>query len=125
MVLVDSSVWIDHLRFADAQMERLLLAGQVQGHAFVVGESARGNPRNRAEILEGLDGFPMVIAATGEGARSLVETQKTFGKGIGYIDVHLLASMQLTPETLLWTRDKRLHELALALSQAFLEARLN
>ena len=125
MVLVDSSVWIDHLRFADPRMERLLLAGDVMGHPFVVGEIAMGNPRNRAEILEDLDGFPMAIAATDEEARHLIETQKMFGKGISYIDAHLLASVRLTLGTVLWTRDKRLHEVALALSLAFQEARPN
>ncbi len=122
MVLVDSSVWIDHIRFSQPEMERLLLAGRVLGHPMLSGELALGSMKNRTQVLEEIDGLPQAIAATDDEVRCFIETHKLFGRGIGYLDAHLLVAVQLTPETLLWTRDKRLREAAVALSLAFQEA---
>lgn len=125
MVLVDSSVWIDHIRFAEPQLQRLLLAGDVLGHPLVSGEVSLGGLRNRSAVLKELDRRPLAVVGRDEDVRRLVESERLFGRGIGYIDAHLLTSVQLTPEALLWTRDKRLHEVASELGLAFQEARPN
>lgn len=119
MVLVDSSVWIDHIRFPEAEMERLLLADKVVCHPMVSGELALGSIKSRTKVLEEIDWLPQAIVATDEEVRRFIETHKLFGRGVGYIDAHLLVAVQLTPETLLWTRDKRLHEVAAELGLVF------
>ncbi len=125
MVLADSSVWIDHLRFAEPHLERLLLTGEVLGHPSVIGEVAKGSLQSRLQVLKELDRLPMAFVGSDEEVRRFVETYKLFGRGVGYVDAHLLAAVQLTPETVLWTRDKRLHELASELGLAFQESRPN
>lgn len=112
MILVDSSVWIDHLRSGDATLKRLLEAEQVLAHPFIIGELSLGSLKQRDDILSALNVLPQaVIASTLEIAR-FIETQQLFGLGIGYVDVHLLASVRLTPSAVLWTRDKRLFAVA-------------
>jgi predicted nucleic acid-binding protein len=125
MVLTDSSVWIDHLRFAEPQLERLLRTGEVLGHPLVTGEVAMGSVSNRLQLLKELDRLPLAIIGRDEEVRRLVETHKLFGRGIGYVDAHLLVAVRLTPEARLWTRDKRLHEVASELGLAFQETRPN
>jgi len=125
VVLLDSSVWIDHIRFQEANVERLLLADKVLAHPMVSGELALGSIKNRLQVLEEMDGLPQAIAATDDEVRRVIETYKLFGRGVGYVDVHLLVAVQLTPEATLWTRDKRLHEVASELGLAFEEARPN
>ena len=121
MILVDTSVWIEHFRNADPQLADLLDGGLVLMHPFVVGEIACGNLANRTSVLDLLQQLPMAVEAqTGEVLR-FVESNALYGRGIGYVDVHLLAATMLTPETTLWTRDKRLHEAAETLGCACLD----
>ena len=111
MILVDTSVWIDHLRRGDAQLVNLLERASVIMHPFVVGEIACGNLRDRASILELLQDLPAAVVAEGEEVLGFIERHLLHGKGIGYVDVHLLASVALTEGATLWTRDKSLHAL--------------
>lgn len=83
MVLVDSSVWFDHLRFSEPQMERLLLEGEIIGHPLVTGEVAMGSLRNRPQILKKLDRLRLATVARDEEVRRFVETAKLFGRGVG------------------------------------------
>ena len=108
MILVDTSVWADHWRFRLVGLDRLLAADQVAMHPFILGEIAMGHLHPREEILETLDSLPKVDTADDSEALAFIERHKLFGRGIGYIDVHLLVAslLNLTP---LWTRDKRLH----------------
>ena len=108
MILVDTSVWVDHLRAGDEALARLLSLEQVLAHPFVTGELALGNLGNRATVLEALLGLPQAQAATDAEVLQLIGAQELFGNGIGYVDAHLLASARLTPGTRLWTRDRRL-----------------
>lgn len=108
MILVDTSVWIDHLRHGDVELAKLLNAGQVLTHRFVIGELALGNLQNRNIVLSALQNLPPVTVASDEEALHFIENNALFGTGIGYIDAHLLAAVRLSPGALLWTRDKRL-----------------
>ena len=117
MILVDTSVWIDHLRGGDARLAALLEAGRVLSHPFVIGELACGNLRNRAEVLTLLHELPRAVAATDAEVLAFIETHTLMGRGIGYLDAHLLAAAALSAARL-WTRDRRLataaHDLGLA-----------
>ena len=108
MILVDTSVWIDHLRAKDEQMTQLLLTGQVLAHPFVIGELALGKLRNRDRVLGALQDMPQAAVATESEVLRFIGEKGLFGLGIGYIDSHLLAAVLLTPGSWLWTRDKRL-----------------
>jgi predicted nucleic acid-binding protein len=108
MILVDTSIWIDHLRASDEQLARLLETGQVLAHPFVIGELALGNLRNRDAVLGALQDMPQAAVATEPEVLRFIGEKCLFGLGIGYIDAHLLAAVLLTPGSLLWTRDKRL-----------------
>lgn len=108
MILVDTSIWIDHLRARDEQLTQLLEAGQVLAHPFVIGELALGNLRNRDAVLGALQDMPQAGVATEPEVLHFIGKKGLFGLGIGYIDAHLLAAVLLTPGSLLWTRDKRL-----------------
>lgn len=112
MILVDTSVWIDHLRRGDVTLTSLLTSGRVLGHPAVVGEIGLGNPANRVEILALLRNLPQATSARHDEVMVYVEAHKLFGSGIGYVDAHLLASTALTPGASLWTRDKRLRAAA-------------
>jgi hypothetical protein len=108
MILVDTSIWIDHLRQGNEKLVQLLGTSQVLAHPHVIGELALGNLQNRHAVLNALQGLPQVTVATDDETRHFIETNALFGIGIGYIDAHLLAAVRLSPGTLLWTRDKRL-----------------
>jgi len=110
MILVDTSVWVDHLRQGVPLLSDLLAAGEVATHPFVIGELACGNLANRAEILRLLRALPSVKVATHAEALHLTEARRLHGRGIGWIDVHLLASALLS-QTGFWTRDRSLHSL--------------
>ena len=107
MILVDTSVWIDDLRKGNGELASLLNEGVVLCHPFVIGELACGNLKNRAEILSLLEALPGSTVASHEEVLHLVSYRKLSGKGLGWIDVHLLASALLSKCTL-WTKDKGL-----------------
>lgn len=107
MVLVDTSVWVSHLREGNTRFEKLLNDGDVVCHPFIIGELACGNLKNRAEILSLLQALPMSILAEHDEVMRFIENNQVMGKGLGYIDVHLLASALLT-EVPIWTIDKKL-----------------
>jgi predicted nucleic acid-binding protein len=111
VILVDTSVWVDHLRSGDKTVATLLDAGRVLAHPFVVGELALGHLRQRRTILSALHDLPRARVATDAEVLVLIERGALAGRGIGYVAAHLLASALLTAG-LLWTRDKRLHEVA-------------
>ena len=119
MILVDTSVWINHLRSKDADLERLLNDGRVLSHPFITGELAVGNLNPRNPILHALSRLPEATVARDEEVLNLISIHSLAGRGIGYIDAHLLAAVQLTSGAALWTRDKRLHDLAMKRSLAF------
>jgi predicted nucleic acid-binding protein len=108
MILADSSVWIDHLRRPNAEMQRLLQAGLVSCHPFVMGELACGHLRKRQQFIAELRELPTTPATTHEEAMAFVERHALMGRGIGWADVHLLASTALVHGGRLWTADKRL-----------------
>jgi len=108
MILVDTSIWIDHLRQHDDRLSGLLNQGQVLAHPFVIGELALGNLQNRGAILGALQDLPQTPVATDGEALDFIQGNTLFGMGIGYIDAHLLAAVRLAPGAMLWTRDKRL-----------------
>ena len=112
MILVDTSIWIDHLRARDDALTAALDHGRVLTHRFVIGELALGNLRQRQIILAALDDLPEAIMATDGEVRLFIDTHQLAGRGIGYVDVHLLAATRLTPDARLWTRDKRLRHIA-------------
>ena len=111
MVLVDTSVWVAHLRKTHAGLVDLLTEGEVACHPFIVGELACGNLKNRTEILSLLEALPTVVAAEHEEALQFIETHSLMGKGLGYVDVHLLASVVLS-RLPIWTLDKKLEQVA-------------
>ena len=111
MVLVDTSVWINHLRDGDKHLEELLLNGKVMTHAHIIGELACGNIRNRKEILSLIRALPLAPLIDFNEYLFFIEEHKLNGKGIGFVDIHLLASAKLD-QVRLWTRDKRLHSAA-------------
>ena len=108
MILVDTSVWVDHLRAGDQTLVRLLENRQVLVHAFVIGELALGNILQRANLLTELHNLPQARAASDQEVLRFIELHELFGLGIGYVDAHLLAAVRLTAGASLWTRDKRL-----------------
>ena len=107
MILADTSVWIAHLRLGSEELKRSLEAGEVLCHPHVVGELACGNFRNRGGILELLRALPVATTATEDEVLACIERNHLYGTGLGYTDVHLLASALLTP-TRLWTHDAAL-----------------
>ena len=119
VILVDSSVWVDHLHRADEMLTRSARSGQVMTHPFVIGELAIGNlataQRGVCTFCGSCSGSSW-LAMTRSCASS--SNERLFGVGLGYVDVHLLAAARLTPETTLWTRDKRLSAAAERLSLA-------
>lgn len=97
MILVDTSVWIDHFRRADPALVGMLNDCRVLGHPFVTGELALGNLRNRDDILDALHGLPRANIATDDEVLLFILQGALSGRGIGYVDVHLLASVRLSP----------------------------
>ena len=119
MILVDTSVWVDHLRASDKALAGLLDTGMVLAHPFIIGELALGNLRQREIVLKALADLPHASIATDAEILHFIERHALFGHGIGYIDAHLLAAVQLTASAELWTNDKRLHGVAVKLGLAF------
>ena len=112
MILVDTSIWVDHLNNGDRAMASRLEAGDVLMHPHVIGEISLGSLRDRAGLITGLRMLPESAVASEEEVVTLIEDWKLFGTGIGYVDAHLLAATMLTPEAVFWTKDRRLHEQA-------------
>ncbi|MEI6563886.1 MAG: PIN domain-containing protein [bacterium] len=110
-VFVDTSVWVDHLRRGEPLLQDFLSEGQVTTHPFVIGELACGNLSNRDELLALLSELPLVTIATNEEVMRLIERHKLNGKGLGWVDMNLLASA-LISRIPLWTRDHRLAAVA-------------
>ncbi len=122
MILLDTSVWIDHLRQGDAQVISVLQSGLVLTHPFVIGELACGQLKSRTEILGLLAALPQATVAQEQEVLFFIERHGLMGRGIGYIDAHLLAATALTEGTRLWTRDKRLDALAHELELGYVKA---
>jgi predicted nucleic acid-binding protein len=118
VILVDTSIWIEHLRSASAILTELLVDGEVLGHPFVLGELALGNLGQRDEIMLVLRRLPQAISASHQEVLQFVDREALFGRGIGYVDAHLLAAARLTVGTRLWTRDRRLQAVAVQLDLA-------
>lgn len=108
MILVDTSVWVEHLRRGLPELAAMLEAGDVLTHPLVLGELACGNLRNRARILADLGALPFAPRATDDEALAFLENRQLMGRGVGIVDVHLLASVALAGDARLWTFDKRL-----------------
>lgn len=119
MILIDSSVWIDHLRASEPALVELLNAGQVLTHPFVIGELACGNLRNRTAVLSLLQDLPASPVATEEEVLFFIERRGLMGRGIGYVDANLLAAVSMAATGRLWTRDKRLRAVAESMSLSF------
>jgi hypothetical protein len=117
--LVDSSVWINHLREGNQTLADLLEDAVVLAHPWVIGELALGNLSNREEVLRLLRDLPQASVADELELLELIERQRLYGTGIGYVDAQLLAASKLHPETSLWTADKRLASLAEKLGVRF------
>ena len=120
MILLDTSVWIDHLRQGDAQVVSVLQSGLVFTHPFVIGELACGQLKSRTEVLGLLAALPQARVAQDQEVLFFIERHGLMGRGIGYIDAHLLAATALTEDARLWTRDKRLDALAREFELAYL-----
>lgn len=108
MILVDSAIWVDHIRHKMPRLIRLLEDGQGLCHPFVIGEIALGSLRDRQFVLESLSSLPQAPVADHGELLFLLEERRLYSLGIGYVDLHLIASCLLLPGTLLWTRDRRL-----------------
>ena len=121
MILVDTSVWIDHLRKGAPMLAAALEEGRVLMHPFVLGELACGNLRNRDEVLRLLGDLPVAPTVTDAEARAFIERRALMGRGIGYIDVHLVASTVMAGPARLWTWDRRLAVVVKAMGLAFAE----
>jgi len=107
VTLVDTSVWVAHLRARNAALEQLLSEARVLAHPFVIGELACGNLRNRKEVLTALRSLPSAAVVENEEVLYFLEEWRLWGRGIGWIDAHLLASARLS-RSKLWTLDQRL-----------------
>jgi predicted nucleic acid-binding protein len=118
VILVDTSVWVDHLRAGDARLIALLEAERVLAHPFVIGEIALGGLRARGLVLSDLLNLPSALVAADAEVLAFIDRHRLFGSGIGYVDAHLLASVRLTAGASLWTKDARLRRVAETLGVA-------
>jgi predicted nucleic acid-binding protein len=118
LILVDTSVWVDHFRRTDPDLAALLEREKVLAHPFVTGEVALGHLRQRDVKLSGLAKLPEVTVASHAEVMQFIAFHALWGSGIGLVDAHLLASTRLTPDAALWTRDRRLHRVASELGLA-------
>jgi len=118
MILVDTSIWVSHLRNGNSKFEELLNDGDVFCHPFIIGELACGNIKNRTEILSLLSALPKVDLLNNAEALLFIERNDLMGKGLGLVDIHLLASAILS-EAALWTLDTKLKHEAHILSIAY------
>ena len=112
MILADTSIWVDHLRGGNAVMTEQLERGSIAMHPFVLGEIALGSLKSRAELLQLLEAMPRTLVASDAEVMHMLDERALFERGLGWVDVHLLAATLLTPGLRLWTRDQRLHAVA-------------
>jgi hypothetical protein len=112
MILVDTSIWVDHFHSGEEGLITLLSANRVLMHPFVIGELACGNLRERAEVLSLLRNLPTATVARDEEVLFFINHKKLMGRGMGYVDAHLLTAVTLSDGARLWTRDKRLQNVA-------------
>jgi predicted nucleic acid-binding protein len=112
MILVDTSVWIDHINASDPMLTTLLAGERVLAHPYVIGEISLGSLRDRDVVLGALLDLPRAPVATPEETFYLIEREGLFNRGIGYVDTSLLACARLQPGITIWTRDKRLKKVA-------------
>ena len=122
MVLADTSVWINHLRDGDRHLEKLLFDGDVVCHTHIIGELACGNLKNRKEIISLLKSLPTAPIIEFQEYLYFIEHNQLSGKGIGFVDIHLLASAKLG-QVPLWTADKRLKAAAADLDLNYIKKR--
>jgi predicted nucleic acid-binding protein len=115
MILADTSIWVDHLRNRNPEMERLLSRGQIGMHPFIVAEISLGSLHNRQKMLDDLEALLEVNVAALNEVQHMIESHTLYSKRIGLTDAHLLASCLMTPGTQLWTRDGALKNVAAAL----------
>jgi hypothetical protein len=115
VILADTSIWIDHFRSGNEQLRKQLGKRNIAIHPFIVAELALGSLRERAKTLRFLDWLPLVRLVRLDEVRQMVEARALYSRGIGLIDAHLIASCLIDSSTRLWTRDKRLREIAEAL----------
>jgi predicted nucleic acid-binding protein len=118
LVLADTSIWIDHFRRSNFQLAQFLDRGDIVTHPFVIGELVLGKVAKITEMIDFFHLLPKTIVASTDEILEFITKRKLSGSGIGYVDVHLLAAAALMPETLVWTRDKKLRAAAQALSLA-------
>ncbi len=118
MILVDTCIWVDHLRRQDDRLTTLLTSCQVLVHPHVIGELALGNLKHRDAVLSLLQNLPQATLASDNEVLQFIGAHRLDGLGIGYVDAHLLASALLTPGARFWTRDKRLADVAKKLGVA-------
>ena len=119
MILVDTSVWIDHFRQRNPTLASLLTQLQVLAHPLVTGELALGNLRQRDETIVLLNSLPQAAIATDVEVLKLIDSEALYGLGIGYVDAQLLAAARLTPDAYLWSDDKRLMAAAMKLDVGY------
>lgn len=112
MILVDTSIWIDHFRASEPQLVSLLSRNEVLSHPFVIGEIALGSVAMRADVLRYMTNLPSSVAASHDEVMTFIDRHRLANSGIGYVDVNLLASAALTPDAALWARDKNLRAVA-------------
>jgi predicted nucleic acid-binding protein len=112
LILADTSVWIDHLRWGNKEMRKHLNQGQIVIHPFIIAELALGSLKERARTLALLDLLPQVRVAQMNEVRLMIEARRLFSLGMGLTDAHLIASVFLNPSTVLWTKDKPLRRAA-------------
>ena len=112
MILVDTCVWLDHMRHSDPALSRFISEERVLTHPLVIGEIAMGTLAQRQVTMEALSAMPRTVVASDEEVLEFVSRHKLYGTGIGYADAHLLVSAQVTTHCTLWTRDKRLRAAA-------------
>jgi len=118
MVLVDTSVWVDHFRAPNDKLRELLEIEQIAMHPFIVAELALGSLKHRAIQLVALDDLPAVQVARLDEVRWMIEAHSLYCRGIGLTDAHLIASCLIDPPTLLWTNDRQLSNVAESLGIA-------
>ena len=107
MILVDTSVWVDHLRRTELVLVRLLDDADVLIHPYIIGELACANLTKRKELLQLFHNLPQAVAASDEEVMTLIEQRSLMGSGLGHVDIHLIAASLLSG-CQLWTKDKRL-----------------